>query len=78
MFESSWQDAVLMGGNIIFLAALVPSLIGEHKPSKWTSLVNAVALSIFAVIYFSLTLTYTTISTLIIAIAWWVLFYQKW
>lgn len=77
MFELSWQDAVLMVGNIIFFVALIPSIIGKDKPSKWTSFTTALTLTIFTATYFTLSLTYATIATALTAIAWWVLFFQK-
>ncbi len=78
MSELIWQDAVLMIGNIFFLIALVPSVLGENKPSKWTSLITATTLTTFAVVYFTLSLSYATIATTLSALAWRVLCIQKW
>ncbi len=78
MLEISWQDAVLMAGNIVFFVALLPSITGIDKPSRWTSLMNAVTLSIFTYTYYTLSLPYAALGMAPTAIAWWVLFFQKW
>lgn len=77
MFETSWQDLVLLVGNLVFLIALIPSIIGTNKPSLWTSLFTALTMSVFAFTYYSLGLTYGTITVALSALAWWILFFQK-
>ncbi len=77
MFESSWQDIILTIGNIIFLIALLPSILSVDKPSKWTSLITSVTLTIFTIVYFTLGLSYACIATGLSALGWWVLFFQK-
>ena len=77
MFELSWQDAVLTVGNIIFFLALIPSIVSKDKPSKWTSLSTALALTAFSFTYFTLNLTYSTIAMAATSLAWWVLYFQK-
>lgn len=76
MFETTWQDLVLLIGNFIFFAALVPSIISSDKPSRWTSLPTAIVLTVFAFTYYSLGLNYGTFMVALSAIAWWVLFFQ--
>lgn len=77
MFESQWQDTVLMIGNLFFFIALIPSIMSVNKPSKWTSLTTAIILSIFCIIYFTLSLTHATIGSAVTAVAWWILYFQK-
>lgn len=77
MFEMSWQDLVFMFGNIVFFVALVPSIMSEHKPSKWTSLSTAIVMTIFVVTYYSLSFMYATFTGALSALAWWVLYFQK-
>lgn len=77
MFETSWQDIVLTIGNLVFFVALLPSIFSTNKPSRWTSLGNAIFLSLFAVVYFTLSLTLATTMVVLTAVAWWVLFFQK-
>ncbi len=77
MFETSWQDVVLLVGNAIFFIALIPSIVSEHKPSKWTSLITALVLTTFTFTYFSLNLTYSTFTVALATLAWWILYFQK-
>ena len=77
MFELSWQDLVFMIGNLVFFAALIPSLMSSDKPSKWTSLSTALVQTVYIATYYSLSLTYATIAGTATAIAWWILYFQK-
>jgi len=77
MFETSWQDLVLLVGNIFFFIALIPSLLSTNKPSKWTSLMTGFVLTVFTFTYFSLNLTYSTFTVALTAVAWWILYFQK-
>ena len=77
MFETSWQDIILMIGNMLFFIALLPSIFTEHKPSKWTSLLTAATLTVFTCTYFTLDLVYATSTVGLTALAWWTLFFQK-
>lgn len=77
MFDTSWQDIVLLFGNLVFFLALIPSILSANKPSKWTSLFTALALTAFSFTYYSLGLVYGTITVALSAIGWWVLFFQK-
>ena len=77
MIETSWQDIVLTLGNMLFLIALIPSIVSKDKPSHWTSLLTASTLTIFTFTYFMLSLTYATYPVGGTAIAWWILFFQK-
>ncbi len=77
MFETSWQDVVLLIGNVIYCIALIPSILGPHKPSKWTSLITALTLTAFTFTYISLSLTYATVAVGISTLGWWILYFQK-
>ncbi len=77
MFNLPWQDVVFMVGNLIFLIALLPSIFSDDKPAKWTSLSTAIVLSLYVVTYYSLSLTYASITGTLSALAWWVLYFQK-
>lgn len=78
MFDSSWQDISLMLCNLVFLIALIPSLMSRDKPAKLTSLITASALTVYTVTYITLPFPYTTFVVALSAVAWWVLFFQKW
>jgi len=73
----SWQDMVLMVGNIIFVISLFPSILTKNKPSIWTSILSAVVLYIFVITYISLSLWGSAIATLIVSILWTILAIQK-
>jgi len=77
MFETSWQDLILLIGNALFFIALIPSLMSANKPSKWTSLLTASTLTVFTFTYYSLSLMYGTVAVALSAIGWWVLYFQK-
>jgi len=72
-----WQDVVLFVGNIVFLIGIFPSIFSKDKPSKWTSLPTAIALTSFSFVYYSLSLTLSTVLVALCALGWWVLFFQK-
>lgn len=72
-----WQQIVLALGQIIFVIALIPSLISKDKPEIWTSIITGlVALSI-SITYFSMSITFAAISAGANFIAWSILAIQK-
>lgn len=72
-----WQDIVLVAGNFVFIAALIPSLKGKNKPSFYTSLPNSIIMTIFGVTLFTLNLWGSAVLTLILASMWATLAFQK-
>ena len=77
MPDAAWQDIVLGVGQLLFLVALIPSLRSEDKPALGTSVMTGALLTVFAVVYLTLGLLFSTISSLIIALGWWTLAFQK-
>jgi hypothetical protein len=75
--EMRWQDLVLAGGSLLLAAALVPTLRSSHKPALWTCLITAACLSMFTVVYGSLSLWYSTGTTALTSLCWWILAYQR-
>lgn len=73
----TWQDWVVAIGSLLFFFALLPSILSKNKPSVWTSLLTASILTIFAVVYWTLGLTFGTATTALTATGWCVLFFQK-
>jgi hypothetical protein len=73
----SWQDIVLAVGSLIFAAALLPSILCEHKPALWTSIMTGSVLIVFAVTYATLSLWYAMVTTSLTAVMWAVLAVQK-
>lgn len=72
-----WQDAILTGGSLIFMLALLPSVWGEDKPAPWTSLFTAATLYLFAGVDLTLGLMFTALTTAGTASLWLVLLIQR-
>jgi hypothetical protein len=67
---SNWQDLVLSGGSIVLAAGLLPSIVGEHKPSVYTSVSTGTVLGIFAVVYFSMSMWFAAVTTVVTTGLW--------
>lgn len=74
---ANWQDWVLAIGQLIFFVALFPSIFSAHKPSMWTSFMTAGILTIFAGVFWSLSLFFGAATSALVASGWYVLFFQK-
>lgn len=72
-----WQDVVLTVGSLVFMVALLPSLLSEHKPAPWTSFTTATTLYVFAAVDATLGLTFTAATTALTATLWIALLIQK-
>lgn len=72
-----WQDLVLGAGQIIFVVALLPSISSKDKPAFYTSVINAILLYMFAVIYLTLSLYLAALTITLTAAGWSILAYQK-
>ena len=72
-----WQDIIFTIGSIIFIIALIPSIRGKDKPALSTSLLTGSILFIFSTTYLTLNLTFSTVTTGILASAWLILAFQK-
>lgn len=73
----TWQDIVLSVGSWVFIVALIPSLVGKDKPPITTSLTTGIVLIVYTVVYFTLHLNLSMVSTAIMAVAWLTLGTQK-
>ena len=72
-----WQDAILTVGQIIFIIALIPSILSKNKPAQATSfLTGSVALSI-AFVYVTLSLWFAAATAGINAVFWYILLTQS-
>jgi hypothetical protein len=69
----SWQDAVIAVGQVIFVIALIPALLGQEKPPRSTCWVTGVTLASNAVALLSLGLVWSGVSMGITAACWLVL-----
>lgn len=72
-----WQDWAITAVQIIFIAALIPSLLHrQHKPALWTSVPTALGLAIIAVSYFTLELWWSAAMSTVMSIGWAILAWQ--
>lgn len=72
-----WQDFVYAVGNVIFALALIPSIRSNDKPAIYTSGITATTLIVFSVTAITLELYLTAFVTVVGALMWTVLVYQK-
>lgn len=72
-----WQDVVLTAGSIIFIIALVPSVLSKDKPALTTSLMTGSVLAVFAIVYATLSLWLATVTVASTSLTWFILAYQK-
>lgn len=72
-----WQDIVLTGGTIVFIIALLPSVLSKDKPAVSTSIMTGTVLIVFAYVYFTLSLWFSTLTTALTAALWFTLAVQK-
>ncbi|HVX24356.1 MAG TPA: hypothetical protein VG992_03380 [Candidatus Saccharimonadales bacterium] len=72
-----WQDYVIAVGSILFIIALMPSVLGKNKPALSTSVMTGSVLMVFAITYTTLHLWFAGITTALTAIQWFILAIQK-
>lgn len=72
-----WQDLVLTAGTVVFLVALIPTIIGAAKPACLTSASTGAVLLLFAATYLTLSLYFTAVVTALTGVAWLTIFVQS-
>lgn len=72
-----WQDWVLTLGQVIFIIALIPTILNKQKPALLTSITSAVVLIFIAAVYISFTLWFAALTTILTSIMWFVLALQS-
>jgi hypothetical protein len=73
----TWQSVVLAVGQILFIVALLPSILTKDKPEIWTAIMTgAVALSI-SITYFTLHIELAAWMAFLNFVAWGILAVQK-
>ncbi len=72
-----WQDYVFVVGNLVFIAALIPSIVGKDKPAIATSILTSITLYTFAFSFATLSLWGSAVLTFIVASLWLTLAFQK-
>ena len=75
--DLTWQDLVLTSGSLIFLVALVPTVLGSSKPAPLTSLSTGSVLIVFAVTYATLGLSFASVTTATTGLTWLLIFWQS-
>lgn len=71
------QDIILTAGSLVFIAALIPTILGQGKPEISTSLTTGTVLIVFSGVYISLDLWFSAVTTFITALCWFTLVAQK-
>lgn len=72
-----WQDIVITIGQIIFAAALIPSIRGADKPAFSTSSITGSILAIFGITFATLQFWGSMLLSSLVAIEWFILAVQK-
>jgi hypothetical protein len=74
----AWQDIIVLSiGSWIFIAALIPSLTSKDKPPVSSSITTGSVLLVYAVVYITLDLWLSVVSTAIMALVWLTIGWQK-
>lgn len=72
-----WQDWVFSVGQIIFVIALIPTIKGKDKPALSTSFITGAILLAFAFSYMALSLLFSTVTSIVMSLSWFLISYQK-
>lgn len=73
----SWQDMTIGIVQWIFALALVPSLLGPHKPAFETSMITMILLLVLTCVYATLHLYAGVVCTFLCACGWGTLARQR-
>lgn len=74
----SWQNLLFTGGTLIFIIALLPSVLGKNdKPAITTSLVTGITLLAYTIAYMSLQFWSAGAMAFALSILWFILLIQK-
>lgn len=74
-----WQDWIIAACQWIFVIALIPAIRHKtDKPPLFSSLLTALLLTVMSATFFTLGLWNGTFSALAVAIAWYILAWQRW
>jgi uncharacterized integral membrane protein len=73
----SIQDTILTVGLLVFIVAMIPSVLGKEKPALLTSLPTGIVTAVFAGVYVSLNMWFSAVTSTILALLWLTLAAQK-
>jgi hypothetical protein len=65
-----WQDFVIGLGSILFILALIPTLLSDDKPRYETAIITSAVLFGFSGTYITLDLVFAAITSAITASLW--------
>ena len=72
-----WQDAAISFGTLLTVVSSLPSIFSSHKPSKYTSVLAFVAITIFATTYLTVGYYGSAALNAVAALLWLGLFIQE-
>ena len=72
----TWQDIVIAVGQLLFVLALIPSLVTVLKPPRLTCALTGTVLLLFSGTFLSLGLWYSAATAFACGTCWLVLFFQ--
>ncbi len=70
------QDLIFTIGTLVFIIALIPTVIGKNKPAVATSVMTFIVLFVFGITYYSLHLYISALLTFVNALIWFFLAFQ--
>jgi len=77
--DAMWQDWIIAACQWVFVIALIPAIRhATDKPPLSSSLLTALLLTVMSATFATLHLWNSTLSALAVAIAWYILAWQKW
>lgn len=71
------QDIIISVGNMIFAVSLLPSIVSDKKPNKFTSLSTAITLFVFCGTFATLNMEFSAVMSWINGSLWSILFGQQ-
>ncbi len=73
-----WQDIVITICQLLFMASLIPMLLGPHKPPKITCITTFILILVLLFCFITLKWIFVSILTIVESVAWLVLSIQTW
>jgi threonine/homoserine/homoserine lactone efflux protein len=70
-------DIVVANVQVVFVVAMLPSLVSDKKPHVWSSAITAAGLGVMTVAFFNMEIYFTAATTFLGALVWWILYLQE-
>lgn len=71
------HDLIFATGSVVFIIALIPSILGVHKPAASSSLITGIVLTVFGFTYLTIDYAFAAATTFITALCWYILLVQR-